>query len=139
MHLNAAAVLTNELVRYAETQFEWDSSSRSSNWTFRPLVQAVDTPAPESDREFWGNGCLMSGSDSVLSYNLSRAGTGHNKPYTGIAATGRYDGTEAVEDDDEPFEQKMKRLMADLRIQMAKSKKLDEEIWKNLGRLGFGD
>ncbi|MEI7449101.1 MAG: hypothetical protein WCJ75_05705 [Desulfomonile sp.] len=52
---------------------------------------------------------------------------------------GRYVGAEAVEDDGEPFEEKMMRLTADLRIQMAKSKKLDEEIWKNLGRLGFGD
>ncbi len=56
-----------------------------------------------------------------------------------VLTPGRYVGSEAVEDDGEPFEEKMMRLMADLRIQMAKSKKLDEEIWKNLGRLGFGD
>jgi type I restriction enzyme M protein len=56
-----------------------------------------------------------------------------------VLTPGRYVGAEVVEDDGEPFEQKMKRLMANLRIQMAKSKKLDEEIWKNLVRLGFGD
>jgi len=49
-----------------------------------------------------------------------------------VPTPGRYVGAEAVEDDGEPFEQKMKRLMADLRIQTAESKKLDEEICKNL-------
>ncbi|MEI9479141.1 MAG: hypothetical protein WCO26_21565, partial [Deltaproteobacteria bacterium] len=57
-----------------------------------------------------------------------------------VLTPGRYVGAEVVEDDGEPFEQKMKRLMADLRIQMPKSKKkLAEEISKNLGRLGIGD
>jgi len=43
----------------------------------------------------------------------------------------------AQEDDGEPFEEKMKRLMAQLTEQMAESRRLDETICKNLDKLGF--
>ena len=51
---------------------------------------------------------------------------------------GRYVGAEAVEDDGEPFDEKMKRLTAMLRGQQAEAKKLDEAIAKNLKALGYG-
>ncbi|MEW6061225.1 MAG: class I SAM-dependent DNA methyltransferase [Bacteroidota bacterium] len=55
-----------------------------------------------------------------------------------ILTPGRYVGAAEVEDDGEPFEEKMKRLTATLRQQMEQSKKLDETIWTNLKEIGYG-
>jgi type I restriction enzyme M protein len=54
-------------------------------------------------------------------------------------APGRYVGAEVQEDDGEPFEEKMKRLVAQLREQQIKAAKLDAAIAKNLKELGYGE
>ncbi len=54
-----------------------------------------------------------------------------------VLTPGRYVGAEAVEDDGEPFEEKMPRLVADLKAQFAKSEKLEQTIRANLKRLGY--
>ena len=51
---------------------------------------------------------------------------------------GRYVGTEAQEDDGEPFEEKMKRLTAMLREQQTEAGKLDAAIAESLRDLGYG-
>jgi type I restriction enzyme M protein len=51
---------------------------------------------------------------------------------------GRYVGTEAQEDDGEPFEEKMRRLSATLRDQQAEAAKLDATIAANLKEMGYG-
>ena len=43
------------------------------------------------------------------------------------------------EDDGEPFDDKMKRLVAQLREQQAEGARLDEAIAANLAALGFGE
>ncbi|WP_333840689.1 class I SAM-dependent DNA methyltransferase [Pelomicrobium sp.] len=55
-----------------------------------------------------------------------------------VLTPGRYVGAEKQEDDGEPFEEKMRRLVAQLREQQAEAAKLDEAIWKNLKELGYG-
>ena len=55
-----------------------------------------------------------------------------------VLTPGRYVGAEAQEDDGEPFEDKMKRLVAQLREQQANAAKLDAAIKVNLEALGFG-
>ena len=55
-----------------------------------------------------------------------------------VLTPGRYVGAEAVEDDGEPFEDKMKRLTATLREQQAEAAKLDVAIAANLKELGYG-
>jgi len=55
-----------------------------------------------------------------------------------ILTPGRYVGAAEVEDDDEPFEEKMKRLTAALKEQAAQAAKLDKAIWSNLKELGNG-
>ncbi len=55
-----------------------------------------------------------------------------------VLTPGRYVGAEAVEDDGEPFEEKMKRLTATLREQQTEAAKLDAAIAKNLKELGYG-
>ncbi len=54
-----------------------------------------------------------------------------------ILTPGRYVGAAAVEDDGEPFDEKMKRLTATLREQTEQAAKLDNTIWENLKRLGY--
>lgn len=51
---------------------------------------------------------------------------------------GRYVGAKAQEDDGEPFEEKMRRLVATLREQQAEAVKLDAAIAANLKNLGYG-
>ncbi len=46
-------------------------------------------------------------------------------------------GTAAVEDDDEPFEDKMRRLTSILRQQLAEAAKLDATVMANLRNLGY--
>ncbi|RJQ20253.1 SAM-dependent DNA methyltransferase, partial [Candidatus Woesearchaeota archaeon] len=55
-----------------------------------------------------------------------------------ILTPGRYVGTEAEEEDTEPFDQKMKRLVTELAKQMEEGKRLDAEIKKNLKGIGYG-
>jgi len=54
-----------------------------------------------------------------------------------ILTPGRYVGAEEVEEDGEPFEEKMQRLTVELAGQFKRSSELDEEIRKNLAGLGF--
>ena len=54
-----------------------------------------------------------------------------------VLTPGRYVGAEAQEEDEEPFEDKMKRLTAQLREQQAEAANLDKTIKANLKGLGF--
>ena len=54
-----------------------------------------------------------------------------------ILTPGRYVGIEDVEDDGEPFEEKMERLTKTLSEKFAKSRQLEEEIRKQLGGIGY--
>jgi len=55
-----------------------------------------------------------------------------------VLTPGRYVGAEEVEADDEPFEEKMTRLVAELNKQFAESAELEAAIRKNLKGLGYG-
>jgi type I restriction enzyme M protein len=55
-----------------------------------------------------------------------------------VLTPGRYVGAEAVEDDGEPFEEKMKGLTALLNEQQTEAAKLDAAIAANLKELGYG-
>ncbi len=55
-----------------------------------------------------------------------------------VLTPGRYVGAPPREDDGEPFEDKMKRLVAKLQEQQAKGARLDSVIADNLKALGFG-
>jgi type I restriction enzyme M protein len=55
-----------------------------------------------------------------------------------VLTPGRYVGVEAAEADDEPFEEKMKRLTATLREQIEEAARLEAAIRANLEELGYG-
>lgn len=55
-----------------------------------------------------------------------------------VLTPGRYVGADVVDEDDEPFEDKMRRLTATLEEQVAEGARLDAVIRDNLRRLGYG-
>jgi type I restriction enzyme M protein len=55
-----------------------------------------------------------------------------------VLTPGRYVGAEEIEDDGDPFEEKMPRLVAELHAQFAESAKLEKAIKANLRGLGYG-
>ena len=54
-----------------------------------------------------------------------------------VLTPGRYVGAEDIEDDGEPFEDKMKKLTTEYAKLSSESTKLDKEIRKNLKEIGF--
>lgn len=54
-----------------------------------------------------------------------------------ILTPGRYVGIEEQEDDGEPFEEKMDRLTLELSEMFTKSHKLEDEIRRKLGAIGY--
>jgi len=55
-----------------------------------------------------------------------------------ILTPGRYVGAAAVEENSEPFEEKMARLTAELRKQTEEAARLDKIVWANLEEIGYG-
>jgi len=55
-----------------------------------------------------------------------------------VLTPGRYVGAAEVEDDGEPFEEKMQRLTEELQAQFTESDALEARIKSNLERLGYG-
>jgi len=53
-----------------------------------------------------------------------------------VLTPGRYVGAEEIEDDGEPFEEKMTRLVEELNTQFAESATLEKQIKRNLAALG---
>lgn len=56
-----------------------------------------------------------------------------------VLTPGRFVGAEEIEDDGEPFDQKMARLAVTLEQQFAESARLEAMIRTNLGGLGYGE
>jgi type I restriction enzyme M protein len=69
--------------------------------------------------------CYSASTDQIASH-------GH------VLTPGRYVGAEELEDDGDPFEEKMPRLVAELHAQFAESAKLEQAIKANLGGIGYG-
>lgn len=55
-----------------------------------------------------------------------------------VLTPGRYVGTAASEEEEEPFDERMKRLTTTLREQMAEGTRLDDRIRKALAGVGYG-
>lgn len=66
------------------------------------------------------------------------ASTGDIAGHGYVLTPGRYVGAEVAEEDDEPFEDKMKRLTATLEQQFAESATLEDQIRAGLERIAFG-
>jgi type I restriction enzyme M protein len=55
-----------------------------------------------------------------------------------VLTPGRYVGIPEVEDDGIPYEEKMTKLVKELKRQMKESKELDKKIEESLEKVGFG-
>lgn len=55
-----------------------------------------------------------------------------------VLTPGRYVGAAELEEDDEPFAEKMMRLTQQLKVQLEESAELEKQIKANLGGLGYG-
>ena len=60
------------------------------------------------------------------------------KSHSFVLTPGRYVGAEDLEDEDEPFEEKMQRLTEILEGQFKQSSRLELAIRKNLREIGYG-
>ena len=65
------------------------------------------------------------------------AGLEEIKEHDYVLTPGRYVGSEAVEDDDEAFAEKMERLTAELNEQFSKSHELEQKIKENLTKINL--
>ena len=54
-----------------------------------------------------------------------------------VLTPGRYVGAGVIEDDGEPFNEKMRRLTSTLQQQFAESQRLEQSIRENLRDLGY--
>ncbi|HUC20844.1 MAG TPA: N-6 DNA methylase, partial [Candidatus Polarisedimenticolaceae bacterium] len=54
-----------------------------------------------------------------------------------VLTPGRYVGNEAVEEDDEAFEERIKRLATELKDQFKQSHELEKQIKENLKKIGY--
>src|SRR4029077_4512011 len=59
------------------------------------------------------------------------------RKHSHVLTPGRYVGAESAEDDDEPFDEKMQRLVATLQLQQAEAATLDAVIAASLQELGY--
>jgi type I restriction enzyme M protein len=90
------------------------------------------------DKSTTGNSQLTTGNYSDIPGFCKSAKLDEIRHHGHILTPGRYVGAAEVEDDGEPFDEKMKRLTDELREQSAQSQKLDQLIWANLEDIGYG-
>jgi len=85
----------------------------------------------------WRSGAPADGMDYMDTPGFCKSATTAEIAAHGHVLTpGRYVGAEEVEDDGDPFEEKMPRLVAELHAQFAESAKLESQIRRNLFQFG---
>jgi len=112
--------LTDEDIRKIAGAYHAWKSSPSPSISSTPSIPSV---APYADIPGF---CKSATLDDIRHHNH-------------ILTPGRYVGAAEIEDDGEPFEEKMARLTAELKKQMAEGAKLDKLIWANLEDIGYGN
>ena len=129
--------LTDEdVTRIANTYHAWRSNLPSPKPPSPLTGEARGEPKSPSplEGEGWGEG---ENSYTDLPGFCKSATLEEVRKHGHVLTPGRYVGAEAQEEDSEPFEDKMKRLTAQLREQQAEAAKLDNAIADNLKELGF--
>ncbi|MCE2485467.1 MAG: N-6 DNA methylase [Desulfurellaceae bacterium] len=118
-----------DIARIADTYHAWRNFPSSPS-----QVESPPTPSPLKG-EGRGEGVNAYADTPGFCKSASLAEV---RKHGYVLTPGRYVGAEAQEADDEPFEHKMQRLVAQLREQQAEGAKLDAAIAENLRHLGFG-
>jgi type I restriction enzyme M protein len=73
----------------------------------------------------------------IASHAVATVATAEIAAHGFILTPGRFVGAEEIEDDGEPFDEKMARLVAELHAQFVESARLEQTIRANLNNLGF--
>jgi type I restriction enzyme M protein len=107
-----------------------------SDRTHRELTEA-DLQKITSTYHRW-RGAKGAGLYEDIAAFCKSASTAEIAAHGHVLTPGRYVGAEEVEDDGDPFEEKMPRLVAELHAQFAESAKLEQAIKANLRGLGYG-
>ena len=126
-------LINDDLAKVADTYHPSRGDNERSEVAAQANVSAANVKPQSGGRSHKGAGayadvpgfCMAAKLDDIRKH-------GH------VLTPGRYVGAEAVEDDGEPFTDKMKRLAATLRQQQAEASKLDAAIASNLKELGYG-
>jgi len=95
-------------------------------------------PSPASGRGAGGEGAATAAAYADIPGFCKSATTAEIAAHGHVLTPGRYVGAETVEDDGDPFEEKMPHLVAELHDQFAESAKLEQAIKANLRGLGYG-
>jgi len=112
----------DDISKIADTYHAWRGDNVGADLRVSPDAQAnTQVRAYEDIPGF----CKSATTDDIRGHNY-------------ILTPGRYVGAAEVEDDGEPFEEKMAKLTAALREQTEQAKKLDQLIWANLEDFGYG-
>jgi type I restriction enzyme M protein len=121
-----------DIARIADTYHAWRGENERSDVSAQANVSAANVK-PRSG----GRSQKDAGEYKDLPGFCKSATLDEVRKHGYVLTPGRYVGAEAVEDDGEPFDEKMKRLVAQLREQQAEAAKLDAAIAENLRKLGF--
>ena len=112
-----------DLEKITSTYHAWRGDSRSGDLRIASSTQADRSPPLLVYADIPGV-CKSATTAEIAAH-------GH------VLTPGRYVGAEEVEDDGDPFEEKMPRLVAELHAQFAESATLEAAIRKNLKGLGY--
>jgi type I restriction enzyme M protein len=132
----------DDIARIANTYHAWRSSPCRPHEGGGPVEQTGEA-APSSLRRPRESGDPVEQSGEAAPYQdipgfCKSASLEEVRKHGHVLTPGRYVGAEAVEDDGEPFEEKMQRLTATLREQQTEALRLDAAIAANLKELGYG-
>jgi len=112
----------DDISKIADTYHAWRGDNVGADLRVSPDAQANTQVRAYKDIPGF---CKSATTDDIRGHNY-------------ILTPGRYVGAAEVEDDGEPFEEKMAKLTAALREQTEQAKKLDQLIWANLEDIGYG-
>ncbi len=112
----------DDIKKIADTYHAWRAMRNIAGAETHPVLEEERSLSPYEDIPGF---CKSATLDEIRAH-------GH------VLTPGRYVGAADVEEDSEPFEEKMVRLTAELREQTGRSAKLDEVIWANLEDIGYG-
>lgn len=120
-----------DIARIARTCHAWrgEPGGNARNDTKNARVHSERTPGSDGEPGTFGYADVPGFCAGVSTELIAEHGY--------VLTPGRYVGTADAEDDGEPFDEKMKRLTAQLAKQQAESARLDKVIVQSLRELGY--
>jgi type I restriction enzyme M protein len=113
-----------DLNKIVNTYHLWRGDARPASGHPRPVGEGRGEGVPQQYQDIPGF-CKAATTAEIAAHSY-------------VLTPGRYVGAEEIEDDGEPFEEKITRLVSELNGQFAESAKLEKAIKANLRGLGYG-